>query len=33
MFVVFMMVLLLVGTLDNPFANIFVQQRVLLWIV
>ena len=33
MFVVCMMVLLLVETIDNPFANIFVQQWVLLWIV
>ena len=33
MFVVRMMVLLLLGTLDNPFVDTFVQQRVLLWIV
>ena len=28
-----MMILLLVETFGNPFVNIFVQQRVLLWIV
>ena len=33
MFVVCMMVLLLVGTMNDPFANIFVQQTVLLWFV
>ena len=32
-FVVCMMVLLLVETLDNPFVNVFVQRKVLLWIV
>ena len=33
MFVVCMMVLLLFGSFGNPLANIFVQQRVLLWVV
>ena len=33
MFVVCMMVLLLVETFGNPFVKIFVQPRLLLWIV